>query len=34
LWERAEIYPEQHNDRLILSSAQRAMLALFAPLKS
>jgi hypothetical protein len=34
LWERAEIYPEQRNDRLILSPTQRAMLALFAPLKS
>ncbi len=29
LWDEAEIYPRQHNERLILSNAQRALLKLF-----
>ena len=29
LWERAEIYPTQRNNRLILTNDERAMLALF-----
>jgi hypothetical protein len=29
LWERAEIYPAQHNQRLILNDEQRKLLALF-----
>ncbi len=29
LWEEAEIYPRQHNQRLILTDAQRALLKLF-----
>jgi len=29
LWDRAEIYPHQHNKRLILSEEQRQLLALF-----
>jgi len=29
LWDRAEIYPRQHNTTLLLSEEQRAMLALF-----
>jgi hypothetical protein len=29
LWDRAEIYPSQHNKRLILSQEQRQLLALF-----
>jgi hypothetical protein len=29
LWERAEIYPTQRNNRLILSNDERTMLALF-----
>src|SRR5712691_816001 len=29
LWERAEIYPAQNNNRLVLSGEERAMLTLF-----
>ncbi len=29
LWERAEIYPSQRNNRLLLTNEERAMLALF-----
>jgi hypothetical protein len=29
LWDRAEIYPEQHNNTLLLSQEQRSLIALF-----
>jgi hypothetical protein len=33
-WDRAEIYPAQINQRLPLTTGQRALLALFSPLNS
>lgn len=31
MWDEAEIYPQQHNSHLLLTDAQHAQLALFAP---